>query len=153
MTVSHKARNSVSGSDRVLSRRSALALPGAGVFRSLRRVQEAPGSSQTNTAGSTSGDALHYTNLPDGLQLHDDERRSSPPVQRHDVHDPEPTVRLLEAPTAAGRYSLSSTCQLVAQCQVLSSWSAARERAHVRKVRTRDSSTDMIHQKRMHRRP
>jgi len=35
----------------------------------------------------------------------------------------------------------------------ISSWSAARERAHVRRVRRKDNRTDMIAQKRIHRRP
>ena len=45
-----------------------------------------------------------------------------------------------------------STCSWCRNARI-SSWSAARERAHVRRVRRSDRSTDIIAQKRIHRRP
>jgi len=76
----------------------------------------------------------------DGFRLDEDERRPpSYPDAREP--DPEPTVRFRER-TRRGRVR-SSTCSWCRNAST-SSWSTAREHAHVRRVRRNETSTEII---------
>ena len=86
----------------------------------------------------------------DGLGLDDDERRSpsGPVCVRADFRANGPPSR---AATAAAECACS-TCSWCRNARI-SSWSAARERTHVRRLRRRVRSTGIIARKRIHRRP